>query len=493
MLCVSVVLPKLLPLHALPNLPRLPFCRQGVLLGASASLKIDYQCMLPNSSPASTHTPCPPHPHPRAGKTSYSVPCGREKLAPPPPCKHPCPVQPLCRHAPALPPHRCAGGVGKDVLAGVWPLAASVRAVVSAFQLFRACRLLLSAAGAHPTLAPAPAAPQVPLWALPRPCGRRRAALPAALRHAPPALRPPLPVGLLPRPAAAARARLRPSAPARRACGAGPRRPGQQRRRGRPATAGCRGRVAARIPGARSLGLADQAGPAGVVCALAGLGNLTGRGAGLELSKAPARPLFLSLNSFSQLLSSRPKTSPTFCLVPRRPAQAAQAAAALAASLPRCGGGEGGVEFLSFCPPCQVPVPVTCLGGHQTVQVSLRAGGYSGMHCHTTPGLELSQPNQATLPAPTTSCLPLSFAPLVTPSPFPSPPRRCPAAAPRHSPVARPAAGRWPAPTTPAASPATTRPPSPVRLARHPAPSAPVATPALSGATRGSAPAARQR
>ncbi len=43
--------------------------------------------------------------------------------------------------------------------------------------------------------------------------------------------------------------------------------------------------------------------------------------------------------------------------------QAAQAATALATSLPRCG------AYLSYCPPCQVPVAVTCLGGHQAVQV----------------------------------------------------------------------------------------------------------------------------
>lgn len=54
--------------------------------------------------------------------TSYSVPCGREGTAPPPRCDRPCPVPPLCRHAAALPQHRChfgpcpapAAGTGQD-------------------------------------------------------------------------------------------------------------------------------------------------------------------------------------------------------------------------------------------------------------------------------------------------------------------------------------------------------------------------------------------
>ncbi|EFN58119.1 hypothetical protein CHLNCDRAFT_34551 [Chlorella variabilis] len=44
------------------------------------------------------------------GKTHYSVPCGRESTAKPPPCRQPCPVPSLCRHAAAQPPHCCHFG-----------------------------------------------------------------------------------------------------------------------------------------------------------------------------------------------------------------------------------------------------------------------------------------------------------------------------------------------------------------------------------------------
>ncbi|KAI3428787.1 hypothetical protein D9Q98_007606 [Chlorella vulgaris] len=44
------------------------------------------------------------------GRTHYSVPCGRESTAKPPPCRQMCPVPPLCRHAATQPPHRCHFG-----------------------------------------------------------------------------------------------------------------------------------------------------------------------------------------------------------------------------------------------------------------------------------------------------------------------------------------------------------------------------------------------
>ncbi|GAB4819935.1 hypothetical protein N2152v2_006981 [Parachlorella kessleri] len=66
--------------------------------------------------PLSAHIGC------ACGLTSYSVPCGREKLAQPPPCKHACPVRPLCRHADALPRHRCHFGPCPGPLAAGAPL-----------------------------------------------------------------------------------------------------------------------------------------------------------------------------------------------------------------------------------------------------------------------------------------------------------------------------------------------------------------------------------
>ncbi|KAH6827295.1 NF-X1-type zinc finger protein NFXL2 [Perilla frutescens var. hirtella] len=44
------------------------------------------------------------------GKTHFEVPCGTETEQKPPKCPKPCPVAPLCRHAPNCKPHRCHYG-----------------------------------------------------------------------------------------------------------------------------------------------------------------------------------------------------------------------------------------------------------------------------------------------------------------------------------------------------------------------------------------------
>ncbi|KAL1535523.1 NF-X1-type zinc finger protein nfxl2 [Salvia divinorum] len=44
------------------------------------------------------------------GNTHFEVPCGTETEQKPPKCHKPCPVAPLCRHAPQCKPHRCHYG-----------------------------------------------------------------------------------------------------------------------------------------------------------------------------------------------------------------------------------------------------------------------------------------------------------------------------------------------------------------------------------------------